>query len=375
MEGTKSEPKNLKIVHLVFSFASGGIENLLVDVMNGWDSDDRLLLCIINNVKNEQLLAKIKAGENRQVICLGRKPKGEKLPYLLKLERILRRFRPDIIHCHSNDAFLFSLPLRFFHINAKYVLTIHSTRRYAAFGTLDCLMHRLFLSQIFAISKSVQREIEETNPGFRRVRLVYNGLELEKFENRKKRPNKKETNRCKIILCVARLNPSHKGQDILIRALGILADKRQDFLCIFAGSPPAGRPEIFEHLKQLGEEMGVEDRICFLGDRNDIPELLAGADLFVLPSRYEGFGIALIEAMAAGVPVLASDVDGIREIVGDNEYGCLFQTENEKELAKKIDVLLDADAGEMTERARVHVRDCFSIEKMTRTMKKLYTGE
>ena len=76
-----------------------------------------------------------------------------------------------------------------------------------------------------------------------------------------------------------------------------------------------------------------------------------------------------------GVPVLASDVDGIREIVGDNEYGCLFQTENEKELAEKIDALLDTDMGEMIERARAHVRDCFSIEKMMWTMKKLYTGE
>ena len=375
MEGIRSEQKKLRIVHLVFSFTSGGIENLLVDVMNGWDSGDSLLLCIINDVKNEQLLAKIKLGADRKVICLGRKPKGEKLPYLLKLERVLQRFHPDIIHCHSNDAFIFSLPLRFFHMNAKYVLTIHSTRRYSTFRTLDCLIHRLFLSQIFAISESVQREIEEANPGFRRVRLVYNGLELGKFENRERQFNKKDVNRSKIILCVARLNPPHKGQDILIRALGILADKRQDFLCIFAGSAPANHPEILEYLKQLGEEMGVEDRICFLGDRNDVPELLTGADLFVLPSRYEGFGIALIEAMAAGVPVLASDVDGIREIVGDNEYGCLFQTENEKELAEKIDALLDTDMGEMIERARAHVRDCFSIEKMMWTMKKLYTGE
>lgn len=80
MEGIRSEQKKLRIVHLVFSFTSGGIENLLVDVMNGWDSGDSLLLCIINDVKNEQLLAKIKLGADRKVICLGRKPKGGKTP-------------------------------------------------------------------------------------------------------------------------------------------------------------------------------------------------------------------------------------------------------------------------------------------------------
>lgn len=367
--GQKME--EMKIVHILFSFMNGGIENLLVDIMNHWEKKDHILLCVVNQEINPDLVKKIKFQDNRKFVCLNRKPGGAKIKYIRQLERILQEFHPDIIHCHSNASFRFCCLLKPFHPKTQYILTIHSTRLYSKFGKFDCLLHRLLLNQVFVISKSVEQEVRERNPKLRKVVLVYNGVDCEKFQKRK---NQKEKGKgqFKRIFCIARLNPAHKGQDILLQAIGLLSQKRQDFFCFFVGAPPVEQPEISRQLKRMGEQLGINNRVFFLGDRGDVPRLLTQADLLILPSRYEGFGIVLIEAMAAGVPVLGSDIEGIREIVGNNQFGYLFQKENEEDLAEKINYLLDADTSKVVEKADIYVHSHFCIKVMTEIMRKLY---
>ncbi len=109
---------------------------------------------------------------------------------------------------------------------------------------------------------------------------------------------------------VARIYPKQKGQDILIKALAICASECLDIRCDFVGSPPEGDSVTVGSLKALAIAEGVADRVRFLCGRTDVREPLAEADIFVLPSRFEGFGLVLLEAMAAGLPVIAADVDG-----------------------------------------------------------------
>lgn len=92
-------------------------------------------------------------------------------------------------------------------------------------------------------------------------------------------------------------------------------------------------------LQRLAATEGVLDRIRFLCDRTDIPALLGNADIFVLPSRYEGFGLVLLEAMAAGVPVVAADVDGPAELLVDGSNGIKFKACSAEDLADKIAAL------------------------------------
>ena len=91
----------MNIVHVVFSFNSGGIENLLVDVINNWKKSDQIMLCIINDVKNDKLISKI-SNSNAKVICLERRPKTSLLPFVKKFKKIIKDFNADIIHCHTN---------------------------------------------------------------------------------------------------------------------------------------------------------------------------------------------------------------------------------------------------------------------------------
>lgn len=355
----------MNIVHVVFSFHTGGIENLLVDVLNNWSNRDRLLLCIINDSIDEELLSAIRYRENVEVVCLRRPAGGAIFKNLLKMNHVFGEFQAEIVHFHSNSAFKFCMPLKLLHRRIQYFLTIHDTNIYPQISKKDCLLHRLFLNQIFAISRAVQEEVEKK--GVYNTTLVYNGVDRKKFLNLPHGNNKRKT-----IICVARLQPEKKGQDILLHSIAILARRRSDFRCLIVGEAPVEAPGRLEELQKLAKKLGVESYVKFLGNRSDVPMLLAQSDIFVLPSRYEGFGISIIEAMLSKVLVIASDIDGIREILQNGRYGYLFEKENSRELAELLDYLLDDTRSDIVQSAYEYAVDHFSIETMMAGMRHCY---
>jgi glycosyltransferase involved in cell wall biosynthesis len=128
-----------------------------------------------------------------------------------------------------------------------------------------------------------------------------------------------------------------KGYDILIKALKECKDKGMKFSCnIVGGDIDYVNNSSIKYLKKLNDDLGLSEEIKFLGNREDIPELLAPSDLFILPSRFEGLPIVLLEAMAARLPVIASNISGSNELIKDEKNGLLFESENYLELAKKI---------------------------------------
>jgi glycosyltransferase involved in cell wall biosynthesis len=132
-----------------------------------------------------------------------------------------------------------------------------------------------------------------------------------------------------IVLCIARLDVQ-KGQDLLIRAAAQARASHKELHLCLAGDGP---------LRKLYEELAAShlgDACTFLGNREDVTELLACADAFVLPSRYEGLSGALIEAMAAGVPIVASDISANRELISNDQTGLLFDSESPEALAVAI---------------------------------------
>ena len=137
----------------------------------------------------------------------------------------------------------------------------------------------------------------------------------------------------KVMLCPARLD-IQKGIDVLLSACAGL--RRQNWLLLIAGIGP---DEI--QLKEQAVALGIDDRVRWLGWRNDIQKLLLAVDLFVLPSRYEGQPFALLEAMAAGTPVVAAAVSGIPEAVDGGRLGRLAPPEDPVALAEAIEKTLD----------------------------------
>ena len=150
-----------------------------------------------------------------------------------------------------------------------------------------------------------------------------------------------------------------KGFDILIQAFAMLPGT-DCFLLI------VGEGEEMENLQQLSQDLGVDDRVILTDFRSDIPELLQIIDYYVQPSRWEGMPNTLLEAMASGRPIIASDVDGIRELIQNNEQGWLVPPENPVSLILAIIHVLEHkdEMLKFAHSARKRAENCFSVGKM-----------
>ena len=127
-------------------------------------------------------------------------------------------------------------------------------------------------------------------------------------------------------------------------------------------------------LETLARALGVENRVLFLGYREDIPDLLANCDLFVLPSLYEGLPLSILEAMAAGKPVIASAIGGNNEVILHGENGLLVPKADPAALAAAIRAVLSdgALAGRLAEGGKSRVQRDFSVEAMVESVSQVY---
>lgn len=219
------------------------------------------------------------------------------------------------------------------------------------------------LSQkIVAVSESVQKSLLRHGINKEKITILHNGIKIDRYrgaqglETRKNLGIKEDEF---IFLFIGRL-ARQKGVDILIKALKKI---ERGILIV------AGEGEESYGLARLTSELGLEQRIKFLGQRRDIPELLAVADCLVLPSRWEGFGMVVLEAMAAGVPVVASAVNGIEEIIRSDAEGLLFEAENTEALSETLRYI--QEDGELRRKISLggsrRVED-FSVERHAQTL-------
>jgi len=163
-----------------------------------------------------------------------------------------------------------------------------------------------------------------------------------------------------------------KGLDVLLRALGQVPDALPPIRLAVAGRDPA---RVGRKIETLCKTLGLSDRVLFLGpvEHAMMPDILWHSDVFVLPSRMEAFGVAVVEALAAGVPVVATRVGGIPEIIRDGVDGVLCEPESPGELAAAISrVFSDASLRERLARAGPPRAAEFGLERMVQQVRKLY---
>lgn len=201
----------------------------------------------------------------------------------------------------------------------------------------------------------------------RKLAVVHNGIMLDHFDQPRDdglRASLLAGRERPIVLAAARLDPQ-KGQQYLLEA----ATHVPDALFVLAGDGPDRRV-----LEAQARALGVADRVVFLGQRHDIPALLASCDLFVLPSLFEGLPLGVLEAMAAGVPIVASDVGGVGEAVTNNTSGLLVPPCDPAALADAVTTLLhdQALAQRLAIAARMRVRTEFEVDTMVRRVTGIY---
>jgi glycosyltransferase involved in cell wall biosynthesis len=328
-------PEGPAVLHLISSLEVGGAERLLIDFVKSCAEAPQVpQVVVVMNDRVDRLMVTELNSTSTPTYYLGR-PQGSRNPrYIVDLMKIIQTHHVSVIHSHDRGSKYWSELCRVVRSDLKLAHTLHDTR--IKLTVPDMLIHNSMIDVTIAISPAVFREACALK--IRRVEEIENGIPISLFLAVSPQPLDSMTR----IISVGRLFPEKKGQDVLIRALRRCVDRGLDVECTFVGSPATADLQTLPRLEALISNLQLSGRVHFVQGRIDISTLLADADMFVLPSRWEGFGLALVEAMAAGLPVIASNIDGPASIVTDGLDGLLFESGSDEQLAEKIEMLIQS---------------------------------
>lgn len=288
----------------------------------------------------------------------------------LKLARYAREHQIEIIHAHvARDYPLAALVSR--RAGAQLVLTRHVL--FPMHG-----IHRLTLrrtGRVIAVSAAVAAALRSQDIfDSDRIVLVHNGVDVDRFtRGREQAANEGQSSKRLRVGMVGHLAPI-KGQEDFIRAAAIVCGLRDDVDFVIAGEDKSHRGENRQGIEGLIKESGLAQRISLNGWVDDVAKLLPTLDLFVSSSRSEPFGLSIVEAMAAGVPVVATMSEGAREIIEDGKTGRLVPIGEVEALARAIGELLsDPEARDrLSANAGRVVSERFSLARMIEATEEVY---
>lgn len=296
---------------------------------------------------------------------------------LLQFYKLLKREHYQIIHAYGFKANLMARVIGKLAGVPQIISGLHSqypsVKKHRLFFWFDRLTLPLTTYYVAVSRAAVNYLKSQGYPSFK-FRVIYNGIDPtaftrfngDRYSLRKR--YKLPTNKVPIIVCVARFRLG-KGQETLLAALARLPT--QNYRCLLVGDGP--QRQSVEH---LAEELNLGDRVKFMGarDHDEIAQILQLADIFVLPSLWEGMPMAIMEAMAAGLPVIATDVGGTGELVVQGETGLLVRAGDVVGLAREIARLLDDPElrRHLGARGRERITREFSLDKTVREYEALY---
>lgn len=352
----------MKVLHCITCIDdAGGAEKLMEDLLPGLQQEGCEVDCVVLNGFDSKNRRSLEA-KGIHVYALSHNAHYYHPMKTLKMIRYMRNY--DIVHAHNTSATIHTALAGFFG-KAKRVMTEHNTelrlRHIWGLKQFDRWVHNRFDSIICcapAVQESLEREVRLNGP---KVLTVSNGVKLKKFIDAK--PSEElERMDCKKVVMVAWFR-EQKQHKTVMEAIKLLPEEFHAFF--------VGEGELFEENKAYAKEIGMEGRVHFLGLRTDVPEILKAADYIVLSSHFEGLSLSSVEGMAAGKPFIASNVGGLREIVGG--AGLLFEERNAEELAATILAL-----NEDNQRYRKTAEKCreramkYDIAAMVKGYKKVY---
>jgi glycosyltransferase involved in cell wall biosynthesis len=293
------------------------------------------------------------------------------------LRNLIRKERIAIVHTFFETSDLWASPIA--RLSGCPIL-ISSRRDLGISRTLKhWLGYRLLHSMydlVLAVSPQVRDfciNVDHANPAT--VRTLFNGVDVKAIPQIQSRSGARRatgvSEHAPVITTVANIRKV-KGLDVLVEAAHLVCSRHPEALFLIVGKELES--EYFQELQAQTAILGLADNVKFLGPCEDAFPILAMSDAFCLPSRSEGFSNALIEAMAAGLPCVATDVGGNREVVKDGESGFIVESEDWRALAGRLTSLLDdpARARIMGKRAQEIARTRFTLEGMMKELVEVY---
>jgi glycosyltransferase involved in cell wall biosynthesis len=354
----------MKILHITNTFSEGGVDTLLLNLLPNLKSLGVDVELLVLNKNEIALVSKLR--ECGITVHLGRFANIRAIRNIGFIRKYLQKY--DLVHAHLFPIQYFVvLASLFLKKKAILITTEHGCtnkrRKYGLLRNIERFIYRRY-SKVVCVSNASQKNLEDW-VGIQNTYMIYNGINLQKIQQAKPY-YKKELNipeDSKVVIMVARFF-NQKDHKTVIKAVTLLDQKIH---VLFCGSGEDGINECCH----FAHTLGVDRRIHFLGNRVDIPQLLKSSDIAVLSSFYEGFSISLLEYMAAGLPVIGTDVDGTHELL--QNHGILFPIGDYECLAKEITKLSEDKKyyDEITEKCHNRVKD-FNEDVMANNHEKLY---
>jgi glycosyltransferase involved in cell wall biosynthesis len=352
-------PQRVRVTHVVGQLHTGGMERLLVEFARHADRDrfELRFLCLDASGPVADDIAEC----GWPVECFGA-PSGLRPGLAVRLARAFARARTDVVHTHNNRAHMYAGPAAVLSglrpvIHTRHGQSVGTSRRHRFAFRLTTR----FARRVVCVSEDAQKLSATEGIAARRLAVIRNGIDTERFAFAGPNPGGP-------LVMVGRLVPL-KGVDTLLRALQQVARVRPEVRLEIAGDGEA-RPA----LVALSRELGLTDRVTFLGAVRDVPAVLGRAAALVLPSLSEGISLTLLEAMARGLPVVATSVGGNPEVVEHGATGLLVPPADPNALAAALLEVCDAtDATRAMGRAgRARVESAFCVRRMVAEYEALY---
>lgn len=379
-----------RIAHIISDFAIvGGVEWVVYEIIKGLNKSKfkSILFCLTKqwDLDDSKSLKYMLRKEGIKIIDLNFKSSANPIYFvrniwnMLKLCRLLKKNEIDIVQTHE---FFSGTMGRLAAMIAKVPVKIWMVHKCDRWKRSYHILIDRFLSKktdiIIANSDSVKKFTSEfENIPINQFITIYNGVDLSRFNDSISSMDKSkelDVKNNQPIICVIGRMAVQKGYKYLIKAIPQVIKEfpRLKLLIIGGGGVPSETTE--EEIKSLVKTLGLKNKVKFLGWREDIGRILAMCDLFVLPSLWEGFGLSNVEAMAAGIPVVATKVDAIPEVVSDGETGILVPPKHSGALANAIITLLEdpEKMKKMGQAGKKRAFTLFSAKRMVKDYEKLY---
>lgn len=363
---TENTRTGKKIVHVVQHLAPGGIENLTLELLRFAHPDDQVMVVSLEGTKEDAMERWPKLREyQKQMIFLNKAP-GVQFALVITLVKAFKNVRPDVVHTHHIGPLMYAgyaakiagVPVRIhtehdaWHLNDKKHKKLQGMLLKAAKPTIvaDATHVKEQLDNLFRYSRTI---------------VIKNGIDCNKFVPGSKQQARQHFNLPEdklIIGCAGRLNKV-KGQEFVVKAMAFLPE---DSILVIAGDGPERNP-----LEQLTQTLKIQHRVYFLGQTDDMPLFYQSLDVFCMPSLMEGLPLALLEAQASNIPVVATDVGASAEAVCPKTGRFI----NTADIPGTASALLQAILQPPQDSPREFILQNFEIRKMAKAYHELALGE
>lgn len=357
----------MKIMQVIPYFCFGGAETMCENLTYALKNLGHEVV-VVSLYSEHTPIAKRMEEAGVRIVYLDKKP-GLDLSMVPKLGKLMKQERPDVVHTHLNVIKYAAAAARLAGVR-KCVHTVHNMADKEAEGRVEKATSGFYFTRGWSVPVALSPQVQRSIAAFyhlpqKAIPMVFNGIDLSRCQ-----PKQDYSLGETIILThIGRFN-EQKNHECLLRAFQLVHARypqcRLDLL---------GDGELMDHVQALVRELGISDSVRFLGSQSNVYPYLQQTDVFLLPSRYEGMPMTLIEAMGTGLPIAASAVGGVPDMISHEKSGLLTSTDPE-DVAQAVLRLLGDGALRKTLGENARRESCrFSAKFMAEEYVRVYTSE